>query len=886
MKKLLLTIAPHGASIKLDMAKEIAIISKQSPVEIYPDEALTIIGERGHSFYPGTFTLNDKSPCINGDSPDHIYVLALDFDGSLSLRMVLDRLREYGLDCTGIYISFSDDTDLTLPNDQILDRVKRYRVVIVLESPVVGRVEYEELISMASVLFPEADRRNTSTVFYGGKKVIYRNVEYSLNVPDFVMASVLYKAKNCNKSQSIRKNIQKSLDAAPNHLLSGDSFTATCNTISIQPTVFEPVRINGWSDKMRECSELVDGFIRCDRKYWHNELLGLYLTMRLFVNGFQLWSDSIRNNPLINYRKIYEIHGFISKFEAMGRGLYHEMALGKFAPNDSAAGYCYKLSDLVHLRGSKARKIKGTEVPPISLRDARLDTGYLFKHILSKWDTNVSVLKINTGVGKSYQIAACRHLDECVIACKTHHLVQELSRELSANGIEHHVIPELPDLPDLINREYHSLLEIGAHDAAAGFLRSLISDPVIKYRLERLEVTKLRRSLMRYFNAIERAVGDTLPVLCTHKRLFFTEFPNHSMAIVDEDIMESIGEVKTVSASTIKQVLNVLNREDHPGITSFLIDLLDRAKSPSELMKVVPTVELFSGKEYLKQHHVQELIDMGVKEKVLSLLRSEFVIFHPTHWKDQEGEKSFSFIVRHNLPSGLRWMILSATVDNDIYSKLFGKLDFFDISNVQLAGHLRQFSSRSFSRSTFDNAQTQELAQKIGELVGSRPVITHKGNLFQKYFENPFRHMEDVMGTNELTGQDIVVLGLPGKPPYVYLLWAALLDVDVNNIDTEFKQRTVKRNYSIFNMQTFGDPVLQNLHCYFIESPLVQAVGRVRPYEYPVTVDIFCNYPVPGAIQYHLDEMDIIADPCPPSSLEKMISDVYPMYFTSGSIAS
>lgn len=489
-------------------------------------------------------------------------------------------------------------------------------------------------------------------------------------------------------------------------------------------------------------------------------------------------------------------------------------------------------------------------------------------------------------MGKSYQIAVCRHLDECVVACKTHHLVQELSRELSANGIEHHVIPELPDLPNPIHRKYHSLLAIGAHDAAAGFLRSLISGPVIKYRLDRSEVTKLRRSLMRYFNAIERAVGDTLPVLCTHKRLFFTEFPNHSMAIVDEDIMESIGEVNTVPASTIDEVLHVLNREDHPGITSFLMDLLDRAKSPSELMKVVPTVELFSGEEYLKPHRVQELIDRGVKGNVLSLLRSAFVIIHPTHWNDPEGEKSFSFIVRHNLPSGLRWMILSATVDQDIYSKMFGELDFFDISNVQLAGRLRQFSSRSFSRSTFTNAQTQELAQKIGDMVCSRPVITHKGSIFQKYFENPFRHMEDVMGTNELTGQDIVVLGLPGKPEYVYLLWAALLGVDVNNIDTEYKQRTVTRNHSIFNMQTFGDPALQNLHCYFIESPLVQAVGRARPREYPVTVDIFCNYPVPGAIQYHLDEMDIINDQCPPSSLEKMIADVYPMYFTSGSIAS
>lgn len=122
------------------------------------------------------------------------------------------------------------------------------------------------------------------------------------------------------------------------------------------------------------------------------------------MNGLQLWFDSIRRNPVIENRKIDEIHGYISKYEALGRGLYHEMALEKFAPNDSAAGHCYKLSDLVHLRGSKARQIKCAEVPPISLNDARHDTGYLFKHILSKWDTKVSVLKISTGWVKAIRL--------------------------------------------------------------------------------------------------------------------------------------------------------------------------------------------------------------------------------------------------------------------------------------------------------------------------------------------------------------------------------------------------------------------------------------------------------------------------------------------------
>ncbi|RLD20102.1 MAG: hypothetical protein DRI69_06940 [Bacteroidetes bacterium] len=895
MELLKITISPEPRTSKPIAAYERGILSNTPPVDADFESILHVIGEGGHSFFAGSYKLNDGDEYINTESVDVMAIIVVDIDNKdtgqpLRPHAALDRLSECGLDCSGIYRTFSDETHPSLGIDDKLRQTRRYRMLFVLEDTVVGAVNYNYLLQMIYEIFPEADRRGADSIYFGGNDVIYCNPEYKLSAYDLLAAAHAQRASKCKTPQSRRRNYQKSLDSAPNGIFNKGSKTVSGIYSTIRNAVIEPQRISGWEGQLRRESELVDGFLNCERKYWHDELLGLYLTFRMFVCGIKLWKESINNNYAIDNIKIDTIHGYIGKYEARG-GQYHEMSLAKFAPNDSATKKHWKLSQIINKRGQTAKKIKGFDPHFISLKDSRFHVEYLFKHALSKWDMPVTVLKIATGVGKTFQIEICEYLDECILACQTHHLVAKLSENLIKNGIEHNVVPPLPELPPEISREYHSLLQIGAHDDAAGFLQSLIDSNLSIYFLDGAEAGKLRLNLICYFEALNRAIDDTIPVICTHKRIMHTGFKNHSIAIVDEDIINSIGEVKSVSAKSLRLAIKALDDSDRPKVTEFLGKLIDMTKSPEAASKIlVPTISLFSGDEFLQTRHIRQLLRNGVEGELISLLRSEYICIHPTDWNDPEGEKSISFILRHQLPVGMRFIILSATAGESMYNSLFEEVDFYDVSSVQLRGAIRQFSTRSFSRNSFRNETTKELARQIGSFAGNRPAITYKGKKFQKFYDNPFRHLEDVMGTNELSGQNPVVVGLTNKPPYFYLLWASILGIEFNEMDSEIDYRTLVRNGHEFKMMTFASPELQDIQCHFIESSLVQAVGRARPLEHDVTIDVFTTYPVPNAIHYHLDQMDLIGAITKVFGLVKKTVDAPQMtvslYDSSGSLAS
>jgi hypothetical protein len=238
--------------------------------------------------------------------------------------------------------------------------------------------------------------------------------------------------------------------------------------------------------------------------------------------------------------------------------------------------------------------------------------------------------------------------------------------------------------------------------------------------------------------------------------------------------------------------------------------------------------------------------------------------------------------MRHQIPDDKRTIVLSATANESIYMKSFKDMEFYDLSMVQLKGSIRQFSNRSFSRRSFRKEETQKMAVKIAEYAGNSPVISYKGIEFQKYYTNPFRHIEDIMGTNELAGQEVVIPATPQKPPYFYRLWAATLGIYYSQEDTHWGMQNMVRNGHEFRMMSFSGKELQDIHCHFVQSSLVQAVGRPRLLEHDVTAHVFSTYPVPGATHFDLKDMMALRE------LDKLCSmgRVINMTMMSGSMAS
>ena len=239
---------------------------------------------------------------------------------------------------------------------------------------------------------------------------------------------------------------------------------------------------------------------------------------------------------------------------------------------------------------------------------------------------------------------------------------------------------------------------------------------------------------------------------------------------------------------------------------------------------------------------------------ILSLLRAKFFTIKPIDWNDRGGDKVVHFIIKNELPVNMRATILSATADEFIYRKLFDDIEFYDLSLVEMKGFGTQYSNRNFSRRSFDSPDTIKWVKEIDAVSGTRPTITFHGEKYRKHFKNTFMHIENIEGTDKLKGQDIQIIGTPYQPPYFYRLWSSMLGVQYSQ-DADYSERLVEYNGFEFWITTFENKELQKIQFHFIESSLVQGVGRARLIREPASVTVFSKYPLVGFKQKHLKDM-------------------------------
>ena len=581
MEKITITISPERRTEKPDGAEERSILSSINPIDLNSQEliqAINIIGNEGHSFFPATFELEHEGDFINTKSFRSSPMLVIDIDGGMYPSQALQKCQENGIECNCIYRTFRDETDPNLPDEEKLQQATKYRMIFVLDQYIHGADHYNYILKeVLYKLFPEADKRDAASIYFGGKDVIYCNPEYRLNPAYLINLIHTNETKHIGTIQARSRNFKKRIGKIPPQLLNEgvilaeSSKTAHCNNIIIQCDTNEPLRRFDWAAARKKC-KLLDDFLGCKRKIWHPELFGLYTAMKRIRGGKKKWRDAVKENLLIDNIKIVEVAKWIDDYEKKG-GYICEAGLKTYAPDDQAAEKCKRLTEINAKRNQEAHLLEDHNHHFISLQDAQFGLNYLFTHALSKWDAPVIVLKIGTGVGKTHQYTICKHLDECIIAVPTHKLKDEISARLTKEGVEHYVIPKLPELPGLVRKEYQAYLDIGKFDLAAGFLRSLIKGDLSKYQLILDEASLFRFNLIKYFTGIDRATNDTLPIVTTHKRIMHTEFLNHSMLIVDEDILETIGEVKSISMKSIRLAIKNINDERLKTILQKFIDV-------------------------------------------------------------------------------------------------------------------------------------------------------------------------------------------------------------------------------------------------------------------------------------------------------------------------
>lgn len=865
-------------------------IHQGNMVTISWEEFANAIGD-GQSFSHGIFANKRNAENFAGTE-----LLVLDIDNKeveqpLTIQGALERLSELGLDCNLIYTTFSDNIPKGEKDAGILMTATRYRIIFCLSDSICELSELNRLLDSFYVLFPEADSVSGVQFWYGGKNIPYTNFDYVLDLELFQSSFAIHQTSHLT-SEKRRNEKLKELAAIQNYrMVEGDlknDVLKNANTFNIYKGVgkkqtSKAIRNFNWAFACSQF-ELLDSFLNCKKKIYHNELHYLYLGMSKIEGGAKMWKAAVKNNPDISDKKLIDIAYYLEKRQEVQRYNIFEARISKYAPNDKAATRYDFLTNISNKVGGKIELIdKDTYTIPEP--DATSALNYFFKEAKSDLGNVKYVFKCATGLGKTEEILKTINLAECVIAFPTHKLKDEFSARMNQKAIQHFVIPELPPLPSCIKQDYDMLSGIGAFEDAAALLRQIsMGDIKSKYSVSDQDLRQIKDELAAYFKKIEDCRDTTFPVLTTHKKLFTTEFPNHSTYIIDEDIFPSLFEVKSTTGKDLRILISKLKEKNYPEYGKDLKNLLQFENDLGT--KYFNTVtesgvirSMFSSDSLEKFAAIAIKNGLPMEGSLIGLFSSDYFFVNPKdEINDPDGEVEIFYLKKNVLPEDGKIIVLSATAEKDIYSQIFGSMEWLELIQVEQKGTLTQVSDHSFSRSWMYKKEHKEIVEFVRDFAGGRPVITYKKQ--KSRFRNSANIcLESSEGIDELRGKDIVVVGTPHLKIGYYALLATALGIQFTKDDLKLEMVRCEHQNQCFDFYTFKHEGLRKVQFYKIESLLLQACGRARALRENVNVHLFSNFPLLGFEKITLDELKRRANPEPMSSIR-------PQSFSSGSQAA
>jgi len=608
--------------------------------------------------------------------------------------------------------------------------------------------------------------------------------------------------------------------------------------------------------------------------------------MRRIEGGRKLWRESILNNPLINNRHI-AIEDWFNNVMGKGKNPWEQL-ISYYAPNDPAGRKYHRLTDLHFRQGQPAIKLKSTIETPVG--DAELKMNSFIQSAMESTGMSISVCQAATALGKTEAII-CNLKNGCLIATPTHDLKNEIAERCRIKGIDIRVVPDDPVLPESIQLELEKIRASGDYERAARFLRRMshgLSSG--KFGLTGKEASELQGVLKKYFDELNDCINTTLPVLTTHKRILYTPFPNHHTLILDEDIIPSLYEIKSFTTKDLRILLQAMRGGSYPGCDKdvlILEGLLGDIKNNSALSRHVQSThegrtEIFE--DYKEISDAVYRCKNKLKGEILPFFNCDYYIADKEEEGDPDGEMIVQYVTKHRFPADKKVIILSATASRPIYTKVFGEIDWVQISHVQHTGKRIQCSDLSHSRSTIASLNNRRSLRSVTDFIGEMPTITFKR--YRHLFSSPAEvTLENCSEYDGLKGRDIAVIGTPHVPTIVYRLMAAALGIEFKAEDFALEPQWVEHNGYRFHFMTFAHEGLRSIQFYYIESALVQACGRNRGLREDAACYLFSNYPLPGFEQHGTRELKT-ANGRIVNTKPSITAKVLHTIMTSGSIAS
>lgn len=467
----------------------------------------------------------------------------------------------------------------------------------------------------------------------------------------------------------------------------------------------------------------------------------------------------------------------------------------------------------------------------VSLEEAYGKLQEFFTEALQESEEGIYLIKAQTAIGKTAMYcdaARAQPSQPFMFVVPTIKLQEQVYEALQQRGIK---VYKTESSFAVAKKLHLGILEEiqGLYDAGCG---QLVKRDIRKYLEENRDV--LGDEIMKQFEEslelLSKLDGNCC-VVTTHK--LFLHLPQRILkqytVVVDEDIIMSV----------MKENHEVPMELIHEMMCSPDISEIDKARLEA-ISEMPPKTVKKSGQDW----NGQIMHDVVKYAKVYGLLNAPVCYM-------SEDRKTVRYFKPFSLPK-VKMIILSATLNDKIYRDFcpHRKVSIRAAPEAKYKGRLVQYTYYSMSRRCIADKGREVIARAVARLTG---LNEHQTISFKSFDEDKDIYYGKTEGFNDYSGKDIVVLGTPHYAEWVYKMIGAYLGYDTSG---SLANRRVERNGFSFNIMTYGNPFMQNLQLFFLESEIEQAVGRARLLRNVCTVYLFSNFPVGQA---EIDQKDYLS---------------------------
>ena len=820
-----------------------------SRANYYPLEYLADKVNSGYSFCPVVF--NAARKCQSEFRSQQLFVL--DFDYGIAIEDALQRAFYYHLNPTIVYETFSSRYG------------ERFRFIF-CHCTKVEDVKIARTIQLAlAEIFPEADKssKDIAKLYYGCQQGIYLKGEDTFDLYTLLTGMTKY-FNESNGSTHLSRSVNRFakatglvlqnnyfkidittaiLDGAlPPGLIDNGNFVGSSIIIYMDNltklpllcTVFfagstfqckeDPVNVKVLRnkaiekfkfDELNKRCKLFDEFREGKVRLSHMERFGI-MTNLINVKGGQKIFLSIITSNQDDYDDKNKMEIDINY---VVRNNYKPMACVKFCPYFQDCQHEENMLNTVNMSKNKVIKIKHDQIF-ISLEQVREELNHKFINVINETRCGIYVIKAQTGIGKTHTyLDFLEHSEKpCIVAVPTNKLKNEIYNKAKLMGLSIKMTPSIEDLkrnvPE-INNDIEFLYSIGADGQVSAYIREWLKNNENKL-------------VEGYINQTDKLfTSPSTHIITTHARYLNIkpEILNRYVNIIDEDIIKTVIQIDKVNVNDIKTALKDFDlsydvRNKLFSIISNKNDYFNLESIKLEFQEIKQFIELTRGK---------------ISSNLIGALIST------TFYYDKDEDVIY-YIKNKGLDKSVKYVVLSATAEEMIYKKCFPEfyIKFFYCSKAQYVGKIFQDSSKTFSRTCIKKCG--DIYLEITKRYGNKNSITFKN--YNPYVREGDLHFGASEGSNTLEGKDLLIVGTPHMPQFVYKIWGLYLNI---NIVDSFCSREIEHNGYRFIFATYSNAELRKIQLWMISSELEQSIGRARLLTSEAVVYLFSNFPVEQA---------------------------------------